>query len=89
MWGADPGLPPTAEKNVRCLGPADLQLIDDPFDTVEPTHNFLGHLLLKERADRAFDPHVAVGSFYPQFSSGDVGISVQSGLNLINERRDA
>ena len=47
----------------HCLAPVDLQFVLDRFNAVDATDELLGHLLLVERANGAFEANfVAVGS---------------------------
>ena len=72
LFAADPEVHPTGN-----VSPADFQFVGNLVDASYPAERFLGHLLLKERADSAAERHAAFASFEAQRSVRDVGVSFQ------------
>jgi hypothetical protein len=69
------------------LCPTDLQFVLDLLDPIQTEHDFLGHLLLEERANGAFNADVAIGGFDTHLMGGNVRAVGNCALNLIQERR--
>ena len=79
--------PPKQQTNDP-LPPANLQLILNRLDTVNTADDFLGHLLLVERADRAFEADIAAVGFDLHLAWREKMAVAEGSVELFGQRRN-